>query len=225
MKRNNLFFVAYVLLIFICVIVKAFWDFPLWNTIVAAITVASLLLSMADLLKSQSTKQHEILIAQDDYTESATDEIEMIKKAIIIRQKQGDSFHESLFYSKEDNDSYHNSQMNLATHIEENLKKTQDRIKRYKKIIRINNCISSVLYVLGFLALFCIICFDPISSFFSSYQDVLTVLAFGTILLTQLYEDVMNDRYKTIIERNNNSLNMLDAIRKNYEDEVIHNAD
>ena len=48
MKRNNIFMLAYIIFIFLCVEVKSFWDFPMWGKIIAAVTTASWLFAVSD---------------------------------------------------------------------------------------------------------------------------------------------------------------------------------
>ena len=70
-----------------------------------------------------------------------------------------------------------------------------------------------------------IIVFEPIASYIISVLDSVTVSAFGFVLLTQyLSEEKRNDLFKDI-EKCIEHKNAIIALRKSYQQEVLHNAD
>lgn len=48
MKRNNLLMGAYIAFVFLCLIIRAFGEYPMWNAIVAAVTFSSAFFAYAD---------------------------------------------------------------------------------------------------------------------------------------------------------------------------------
>ena len=48
MKRNNWFMIAYILFLIIASVVRYFYNYPMWNSLVLAVTVSSSILSFAE---------------------------------------------------------------------------------------------------------------------------------------------------------------------------------
>lgn len=224
MKRNNLFFLSYIIFIFVCAAVRIFWDFPLWSAIVAAITTASCIFAFADMFKSQSEYQRAISSEQYEYAEYALDEIEMIKKANSARLKQSDTFIDYALYSKDDQVKHYESSQQNIEDIENGCKSIKLCMTFYKVIAMISNGISVILYMAGFLALLCIIVFEPVAKLVIDSQELMTVWSFGIILFTQYYDGVSAERRKKNSDNIKASKDALDAIRTSIESEVVHNA-
>lgn len=225
MKRNNIFFLSYIIFIFICGITKLFWDYPLWNTIIAAITTASWLFSFADLFQSQHKHWKDVCKEQGDCAEHALLEIEIIKRTIDARLKQADGFKDGLLYSKKDEIEHYESSKMMVIEVEndyESLKK--DAATRSGKI-KIFGIGGTVFNLLGFLSLFCILTFQPLAYLIINSQDTMTVWSFGLILTTQFLDEIFTEQRRVMIDRNNKEKAALERIRKKFEAEVIHNAD
>lgn len=59
MKRNNLFMFSYIVFIFVCVVVRVFCEYPMWNTLIAAISFSSGMFAVADFFSGRASAELE----------------------------------------------------------------------------------------------------------------------------------------------------------------------
>ena len=61
MKKQNLLMYAFVAFLFICLLVKPFWTFPMWDAFVIAISCASYFFAFGDYFNEHANRlfQHE----------------------------------------------------------------------------------------------------------------------------------------------------------------------
>lgn len=89
MKRNNIFMFAYIVFVFLCSLIKPFYDFPMWSRIVVAVTVASWVFAISDCLSCISNIQKELVDTQLPLVQTAMIKIGLIKKHLIKRNSNG----------------------------------------------------------------------------------------------------------------------------------------
>ena len=229
MKRNNLLMLSFIILIVVCALVKSFWDYPMWVTVVSAITVASWLFALADLCFSQASAQIKIADEQLGDTEDSLTEVEMISKAVDARmvQLKNDKNYEtsSLLHTKEDELQYLSSVKSDITEIASDLQSYKDQLMKGQKGAKTNKVWGYVITVLGFLIFFLTIIFNPLMEAPINGLDVMTVWAFAIILFTQYMETLLDERREKKKNESQRIVNALEALRKNFESEVKHNAD
>lgn len=231
MKRNNYLMLSFIILIAVCAFAKSLWDYPMWHTVVAAITVASWFFAIADLCLCQSNLQLKLTNEQLNLTESSLDEVEMIKKAVNIRIKQvkekknqeTDNSSSLKLYTTQDELNYLISVEEDVKEIEKDLQSYYENLIKGQKGSKTNHFIGSSLSVLGFLVFFIIIIFRPLQEFQNSGLDELTVWSFFVILLTQYLEGSLQEHKNKKKQEGEKVFSALDALRKNFESEVIHN--
>ena len=224
MKRNRLFLGAYIVFIFFCAIVKCFWDFPLWNAFVVAVTTASGILALADLFYIQG--KHWKANAEEQYrsSEEALLEVELINNALSKRLRQLNNSNDNTLHSKEDDIAHYKNAQDSALGFQKQYLLLKSDACNQKTTAKAIEICSNVFTILGYLSLFSILIFEPLASVLFAFSDMITICSFGIILLTQLIDDICEERLNKLVQQYTNLRNALDALRKNYETEVKYNA-
>ena len=186
MKRNNLLMLSYIIFIFIALVVRWFWDFPLWPTLVVAIAVASALLTLAEFNQMYATEELALCdILIDGSAEAIHRGLKMVEGQVTFLNKYKD------YHSSSENDAlqkrinYFKRSKESALRCIDSFKKVQADMEKSKRLAVIAEKVASILTVLSFVSFFIILTFEPIASHLTKNQDVLTVLAFGTVLWSQ----------------------------------------
>ena len=229
MKRNNLLMLSFIALMAICAFIKSFWDYPMWTTIVAAITVASWMFAIADFCFSQAVGQIKIADEQLSDTEEALLEIELISKAIDVRLQQLNTKHDesgsSHIHTRQDEINHVTSVKSDIEVIEADLKTYKDQLIKGQNSAKVNRTLGSGITFLGFLLFFIIIIFNPLMEAPVEGLDELTVWAFAIILFSQYMETLMEGRREEKKLASQKNVKALNVLRKSFESEVKHNAD
>ena len=158
MKKNNLFLFSFVIFIFICLMVKGFWEYPLWPAVVAAITCASWLFAFADLFYSKHKFSASIVEAYADYPELASDSLSRIKRAVEVRLIQSENFSGiNPLYTKQDEIDYYSSVKDQVESLENYYKKLKEKVGKEELNADKFKFVSYAFTVSGFLVLFCIL--------------------------------------------------------------------
>lgn len=208
MKKHNLFLLSYTIFIFICLIVKCFWNYPLWGVIVAAITTASCILSCADITEVVATKYSKDVKDFEPLLDSAVD------KCVFYENFY--SRHKTSLEQQKDNVI-----ANVLLEGPEVLKDTKKQLVEIQNGLKLKKCVSGIckkvsgpLIVLGYLSFFCTVTFEPINSFLVPIQDYLTVFAFGILMLTQFWGNYVKEEHITLEENYREANRLLDDINK-----------
>lgn len=221
MKRNNLFMVAYIIFIIICVIVRLFGEFPQWQVIVAAITTTSWIFSLADFNYTAANEIHVISKNNLEFSESNIENIQNMLNAIdTLLDESKDGSPEAT-----EKTNHYNCIKQSAVKCMEDYKKLKSDTKRYNLIANISAKIASVLTVVGFVAFFAIMSFDEFSKVFINRQDIMTVMAFVIILYTQYMSETSKEDRKKTKESAEQLINRWNALRETFELEASNHAD
>ena len=136
MKKNNSFLIAYILFILICLVVKNYWDYPLWSTIVAAVTTASWLFSISDMFFSSQKMKQTTIDIYADYPEGSISEISRIKRALEIRRQQIKNAENSdLFYTEQDKLEDCESTLEHLCKMESRFQKIKEKMDKQQKAV------------------------------------------------------------------------------------------
>ena len=208
MKKHNLFLLSYTIFIFICLIVKYFWSYPLWGTIVAAIITASCILSCADITEVVATEYGKDVKDFEPLLDSALDKC---------------NYYEN-FYSRHKTSLEQQKDNVIASILLEGpevLKDTKNQLIEIQNGLNLKKCISNIckkvngpLIVLGYLSFFCTVTFEPINGFLVPIQDYLTVFAFGILMLTQFWGNYVKEEHIALEENYREANRLLDDINK-----------
>ena len=211
MKKNYLFLLSFTIFIFLSVIVKSYWDYPMWPTIVAAVTVASFFFSFADLTGVQGKAMHKLSEDTLDGIECSLFEISRIKPILS----------KLIECTAEDEKSHYSSSRSSIEILEKDYLRVQSIMKKDIRISLGLKVASITFTILGFLLLFSIMTFESFSNWFINRQDTMTVIAFGCILLSQVLDgliDGASEYWKNFVINLNNGLT---ALKKTYETDLI----
>lgn len=197
LKKNNLFMLAYILFLTICICVRIFGEFPMWSTIVSAITISSWFFAIADSNSSDATELRQINSIWLQYTDKEKTKANKILEHILAKKEN---------FIK--NDDEKNKQMTQEiTSLFDDVIRNMNKIKEYdedvqkelesneKKANRYGKT-ATVYTILGFLTFFCIMSFKTISDIATGMQDTATVSAFGIILCTQYRSELRREKNK-----------------------------
>ncbi len=204
MNRNNAFMLSYIAFIIICILVRMFTDYPMWNVIVSAITVSSWFFAIGDANISDAEDLQQLLDAWYRFSEKEkinTDKL--LPKAIEAKER---------FLKKEDVDDEKAAEivgmMNEAIEYLQSVNKEDKDFENAlrKKKQKIANCQKCGLWctILGFLTFFSIVTFQKIGEVVIGVQDYTTVSAFAIILMSQYQSERRrkhNREFSTMIDK------------------------
>lgn len=225
MKKNSIFLLAFVIFVFVCLIVKCFWDYSMWPTIVAAITVASWLFAFSDMFLVSHKTMCKTIALYEDYPEASYGMLARIKRAVEVRltQIRGKEDSQSL-HTKQDEIDYYSSVHETVIEMEALFQKDQKTVKKLKGKTKRYKMYANMFSFLGFLVLLCIMTFEPVAQYFVQSQEAMTVGAFAIILATQYCEGTSEDAQQNLQESFKKNYDALDVLRKSFESEVNHNS-
>lgn len=221
---NNSLMIAYIISIFICVFVRLFGEYPMWPTLVAAITTTSWMISLADSNYAVATECRKYSEDVLMYAEAATMDIQRILDAIDKLLVGNDSGIDSTQAGQEHLEHYSDTKKDVLHYLEQH----QEIELKAHKILHyagISEKIDVLLTVVGFVAFFAVLAFEQISKKLIDRQDIMTVMAFGLILLTQYVAAYSKEKRKQAQESYNRFMDGWTALRKSFESEVLHHAD
>ena len=188
---------SYIVFIFICFVVRAYYEFPMWNTLVSAISISSIIFAFADFFSGLAAGQlaafritKELYITTEKSLSGLRQKLDEMNKDLTEKLNEE-------FFAKTGGNVHINTKTNLAQ-----LSKENESIKtmyiKYDTQHKKYSTLSNILSFLGYLSFFVMLVFQSISSMFSAYLELLSVLAFGLILLTQYmagyFEDIIEQQ-------------------------------
>ena len=210
MKRNNIFMLSYIVFIFFCFVVRLCYEFPMWNTLVAAISFSSGVFAFAYFYSGLSTAEFAAYkITKELFTKiekSITDQLQEVDKELT----------EELVVELSTTQS-----TDVRDEVKSSLSKFSDENESIKEMYKANDRLRKkhgnraiVLNFLGYFSFFIVLVFQSVASLLSSYLDLLSVLAFGVILSTQF----MAEFYENRIEKQKaDAQGVYDAVKKYLE--------
>lgn len=226
MRKNNSLMLAYIIFLFACVVARAYTDFPIWHTLVAAITITSGILSIADFANLVSKEWGK---EAEDYLSNVEIDLIYVRQMLgaINRRLEKKDFPklEIDTHTEEGCIRHYTESKERAERLLDGFVSGKAPMNEQVKLSKTLNNVSIVLNVVGFFAFFFILAFEPISNKLVSHQDVLTVASFGIILLTQYFGDFYAEKDKERQKTNEAMRDGLSALRKSFEQGVGTNAD
>lgn len=184
MKRNNIFMWAYISFIVICSILRICINFFLWTPIVLAITVSSLLFAFEDLFTSIAKAITDSMNITVDFTTEARKKLKkdfdffdkLDEKVTLHKNEEPDLI--KLQASLESVRTSLSEMEQIIEKLEQDTKDDKCSLKKYRKA-------ANVFTYLGFLLLFCVMVFASFIHIPLIIQEILTVVTFAVILITQ----------------------------------------
>ena len=207
---------AYIIFIFVSSWLRVVYDYPMWPKLVAAITIASFFLIISDLVYSLIKNTYENMQTETEY-------IAVIQEEFGAMQKYAQE------YLKEKVDKIDEIK---KVKIEETIESMDGKLKSIRERAKniINYCekykiVADTFTVLGFLSFFFILVFETVSSFIIGILDLITVLSFGFVLLTQYFSEKQINDIAEVVAGYTDMKNSIMALKIYYQQEGLHNAD
>lgn len=226
MKKNNLLMLAYITFIFICAIVRFFGDFPQWQVIVAAITATSWIFSLADFNYTAANELHSSSKEMLECAESSIENIQAMLNTIDVFLVENKSETENeLLKAKQEQADYYGRARECAINSLDAYEKMKSLAKKNNRTADTAGKVASALTVVGFVEFFSVLSFERFSKVFINSQDIMTVMAFGLILLTQYMAEVSKENRQKLRESADAINSGWNALRESFELEASHYAD
>ena len=188
------------------------------SVVIAAISIASWFLTLADFCFSQTAALQENVDEQLSATETALIKVDNIRNLALNRQKQ-------LIVGLHADDIQHYSA------IEANIELQKKKIMRYNKQLQNavrgnvrNRRLGKALTACGYVSLFAIILFIPDIKNGSSL-DALTVWAFFVVLLGYFLGSLQEEQRMRQKQQSEDAIAALNTMEANLKSEVKYNAD
>lgn len=202
---------SYILFFVICLVVRFFYDYPMWNKIVVAITVSSVCFAYAELFRTLADSIEELTKSRLRRCKQINETVSIIIQHINkLKRKHND---ENEYKSHLEN-AY---KIKNSTEVAENY---YSNIKAYK-ICRIG---CNINLLLAYLQLFCTLTFDSLARRLAGLQSYATVIAFILILLTPLVGDFIKKKSITIKQDNESIDRGLSALEESLRKELLYDA-
>lgn len=190
MKRNNYFMIAYILFIGFCIIGRLFVEYESWGKLVAAVTCSSWFFAVADSHFSDVEYMQEYVEITTNYAKTNLKSIDTIIKGLqgrITKMKA----------ELRDDDTSISDSEQLIKDLEEikpYFQNKETELDKERKKIKHHSFLSKLYTVAGFFVFFLIMTFNVIAHIAEESQDFLTVVAFGSILLTQYFAPLQREQ-------------------------------
>lgn len=200
MKRTQKpMMLAYIIFLCICLgfhIIRSVFkiDFPMWNRVVVAATIASYFFSLGSVNKL-------IVRLERTNTIDLQEEIVLLQK---IRKKESKLCIDNA------------TQQELINDMDNAISENNERIKSGEKDLQKYEAKSFWCDVLGYLVFFCILSFETLFKFFKVSQELYTLLAFIVVIVVEYLESTKVAYYdelrKNTIDRTRKKLAYLEDI-------------
>lgn len=224
MKKNNVFMWAYITAIYICVLVRAFVDYALWDSIVLAITVSCGFFAVEDFfsvghsfLKESCDILKNYIIKAKTNSKEDRDFFEKLKKKLVSDPKLEE-------LNADMNNSYE-SLIALAKNTISNAELVERQIGASRLKMKKYDTIANILAYLGFLCLFCLVFFSPYIFVSDRLQEIITVMSFAIIMATQQLKQHFTltikketEEYQEMLRRDEMAKKMNPDIEKSFEE-------
>jgi len=187
-----MFMQAYIFVISIGAIVRFFFDYPMWNALVLAVTVSSAFFAMESMLSTECQSMRETLDIIDFH-------ISEEKKNIGYFIDFHVALSELSYLYMGKSCSPHNMKESIEASFASS-KSTLDQMEEdtlmYRKKLASNQKTSNILAIVGYVLLFSILLFYQHSSIIPLFvQEIITVLSFISVLCAQLASQCMDESY------------------------------
>lgn len=210
MKRNNMFMLAYIIFIFISLVVRFFFDYEMWAPIISAITIASCMFAVSDIFCAVANIYSDDAKTFVPMLDGALQKVERIEATYNTNEPD-------ITRCKEMGSSLAGVLSEFPIMVDKtkrelnNIKKT---VNRKMNVAKVCNSLVNPLTVIGFLSFFCTITFEPINNLMVSIQDLLTVFAFGIILVTQYFSNYSKEQHEELEVHYNEANSVLEDLDK-----------
>lgn len=215
MKRNSIFMLAYIAFVAICFIVRIFWNYPMWDNIVLAITISSVFFAYADMfhiIADSIERGKRLSLEQCNHMMGIVDDtMNHLRK---LKANTDDDREKELLNESIDSYSEMRNKLNQVR-------------KKYVNLKIVNVCrnVENASLFIAFLFLLCALVFQSLTKKLISVQSYATVLAFLLILLTPVIGTWIKGKSNKEINEGKDIETAFSVLEKVYRKELEHHAD
>lgn len=205
MKRNSIFMWAYITFVFMAIIMRLCFDYPLWTPLVLAVTISSVLFAVEDLFASLAKTlsdtcdniENFVSIARgkmEKALSSIENELASLEKVLVFLEETSAALEKT---SKSANDienlvhkvsgtkkTTEKNKVRLTGMIQ-NLSDIEQKAINDRRLQKRYSEYANFLAYLGFLILFFVLILAPFTTISTATQDEFTVFSFFVILITR----------------------------------------
>lgn len=193
MKRNSIFMWAYISFIIFSVLLRIFVEFSLWRPIVLAITVSSVFFALEDLYASLYHSLKDSLDISNDFASEARKKYEKEMKILTKIDESVPLYKDSQYDITDINCIYEPARKGyleideIICSVERDNEAKRNKLNKYRKA-------TYCLAYFGFLCLFCTLIIVSSITVPEVVQEVLTVVPFAMILITQQLKSISAEK-------------------------------
>lgn len=219
LKRNDVFLFSYIAFIVICLFVRSWGEYGSWPAIVSAIAISSALLTCAEYFGIYTNYFSRRSDADEEFVKSIRCRNLNTRQEII---KLCDTLAKTNIEGLETSEDVKNfTQVSNGTiRFESFLDDYENKILSDRNKQKIYNIIANTFKVAAFLAFLCIIAFPVLAEGMYTVQDIVSVLAFLLILISQYVSSLYSNKLQIEDKRRNQTK----ACLNQQMEEVINNC-
>lgn len=193
LKRNDVFLFSYIAFIVICLFVRSWGEYGSWPAIVSAIAISSALLTCAEYFGIYANYFSRRSDADEEFVKSIRCRNLDARQEII---KLCDTLAKTNIEGLETSEDIKNfTQVSDGTiRFESFLDDYEKLISSYRNKQKAYNIVANTFRVAAFLAFLCIITFPVLAEGMYAAQDIVSVLAFLLILISQYVSSLYSNK-------------------------------
>lgn len=195
MKKNKIFLWAYITAICISVIVRLCVEYSQWRAIVLGITVSSAFFAIEDLFSSLCRTLHDscdlleqYAMKSKRYSQRDREFFEQLQEKVISQDREEEKNSDII--------EAHESTIALIDELISNLDLLENKVKESRKRLVSYEKYANCITYLGYLFLFCAVFFSDFIDLPNLVLEVLTVLSFAVIMVTQQLNQHFSEEIK-----------------------------
>lgn len=173
MKKANIYLLAYIVFLFICLFMRQIYAFPMWIKIVVATTNSSFFFAIADGFQFLADRWENLYQENDK-------NIHHVQESVFAIRSTG---------SKTKSEA--NSQ--TLNRLENSIKEiSEENCKISRGVFRLR-CTAQIFICFGFLIFLCILAFTEVFDYLLPRQEVVTVCGFLLVLVVQFLRPILQE--------------------------------
>ena len=203
MKKANVYLLAYIVFLFICLIMRQIYAFPMWIKIVVATTNSSFFFAIADGFQFLADRWENL------YQENEKN-IRYVQESIFAIQSTWSKTKSEAKIQTLDRLKYSINEIST-----ENLKVSRD-------VFRLR-CTAQIFICFGFIIFLCILAFTEVFDYLFPRQEVVTVCGFSLVLVVQFLRPILQEISRETLKKIEVQVDKLvEAMNQLFEEEPDH---
>lgn len=219
MKRNDIFLFSYIAFIIICLFARSLGEYESWRAIVSAVAISSTLLTCAEYFSIYANYFFRHCNADEEFVKGIRCRNLDTRQEII---KLCDALAKTNIEGLETSEDIKNfTQVSNGTiRFESFLDDYESKISSNRSKQKIYNSIANIFKVAAFLVFLCILAFPVLAEGMFDVQDIMSMLAFLLILISQYVSSL----YSNKLQIEDKQRKQTEAYLQQQMEEIINNC-